>query len=300
MDGPRLSIVIAVNDYVPDADAWLRALLADTGTGDELLIVDGRETGDYTDAVRRVPPSVRCDVEPRYLRIGRTCRAAALNRAVAETTAEIVLFLGDDFIPRPGLVRAHRTYHAAHPDPTAVAVGGGTLPPELRNRFATWLERSGQLYGVRYGGDERMPDDFFYVANASVKRAFLESVGPFEEAFPHPGWDDYELGLRLRAAGMTAEFLDDAWATHHHRITLEDRCQTMRESAESARVFEALRPGPYAWEPTMAVPPWRHRLGAVYRYARYMVRRDPADLGRFYRRVLDGVFCAAYRASAPR
>jgi hypothetical protein len=43
----------------------------------------------------------------------------------------------------------------------------------------------------------------FCVANVSAKR-ILDRAGLFDNDFPYPAWDDFEMGLRLRARGMKA------------------------------------------------------------------------------------------------
>jgi GT2 family glycosyltransferase len=295
-----MAILIAVNGYQADPDGWLAMLLSEARPDDEIVIVDPKFDSNYDDSIARaLPLAVAAGVDLRYVHLETRHRSKSLNRGLDESSAEIVLFLGDDIVPRTGLMAAHRRFHADHPEPTTVAIGGVKLPDEFRNRFAVWLETSGHLYGMAAHGEQaQLPNGFFYVANSSAKRSLVDEVGRFDEAFPHHGWDDFELGLRMRAASMTSTFLPDAKAWHQHRITLRSWLATMKESGESARVFESLHPGPYGWSPTMAVPPWRHRAGSIARLARYGLRRDPADLGRFYRRVLDGAFCAGYRASS--
>jgi GT2 family glycosyltransferase len=167
---------------------------------------------------------------------------------------------------------------------------------EDRTPFARWLDRTGQIYGVQAGEDtQAVPEDFFYVANASVKRSFLDSVGRFDERFPEHSWDDFEFGLRLHAAGMVARLVPDAMTTHHHHVTLRERSATMIESGSAARIFERLRPGPHPWTPVVARRPLVHRLRASLHLARYAVRRDQLALDRFYRRILDAGFSSGYR-----
>lgn len=65
-----------------------------------------------------------------------------------------------------------------------------------------------------------MPENFFYVGNASVKRHFLREAGRLDERFQYHAWDDFELGQRLIKLGMKASFIPQAAAEHMHAISL--------------------------------------------------------------------------------
>jgi GT2 family glycosyltransferase len=51
-------------------------------------------------------------------------------------------------------------------------------------------------------------------ANAGVARAALERAGMFDEGFPGYGWEDFELGIRLKRAGVRRVFCPQAVAFH--------------------------------------------------------------------------------------
>ena len=72
-----------------------------------------------------------------------------------------------------------------------------------QNDFRRWLEDQGMLWGVTLNHlTGTVPEDFFYGANTSIKRRFLQQAGPFNESFTGLAGDDHEIGVRLSKMGM--------------------------------------------------------------------------------------------------
>jgi GT2 family glycosyltransferase len=138
---------------------------------------------------------------------------------------------------------------------------------------------------------------FFYAGNASLKRDFLEAAGLFDEDFRYDAMDDFELGERLRRAGMISHFLSGSLAAHQHdeEVTLSGRRVYMGRSGESAAIFEKKHPGPYGWAKGCARPPWRLELDAFLWGGVYLCRRKTEDLHRFYSARLDAAFVRGWR-----
>lgn len=191
-------------------------------------------------AFRAQNPALRAMLLPSASK----ARAVGNNLAAAHATGEILIFLADDFDPSPGLVAAHAAYHAMNPDPDAVAIGSGLFPDDVRRDFfARWAEDSGHIFGVPMRRTLAVwPRRFFYVGNASLKRARFAALGGFDEHFPYDAWDDYEFGLRWAAGGGYSQFIANAAAMHRHAVSFEERCASMMRAGESARVLERLHP----------------------------------------------------------
>ncbi len=64
-----------------------------------------------------------------------------------------------------------------------------------------------------------MPKDysgnFFWTTNVSVPLATIRAIGGFNESFAEYGWEDIDVGLRLRFAGVKATFNRRALAYHY-------------------------------------------------------------------------------------
>jgi len=232
----------------------------------------------------------------RYHRIAKGGRAAANNFGLLHTSAEIVIFLTDDFVPPRSFVGAHLRFHEAHPEPYIVGIGGGVFSAEHRkNAFRRWLEDSGEQFGVSFTtGVEHFPGNFFYVGNSSVKRELLRRAGLFDEAFPFAAWDDYEMGQRLLAQGMVSVYLPEAKAIHDHRVTLLSRRAQMRWAGQGAAIFERRHPGKQPWHRRCAVRPMSHRWRAFTAALKFFFTQDRRYRERCVRSILTAEFVQAY------
>jgi GT2 family glycosyltransferase len=258
--------------------------------------MDPTDEADYEDALKRfrAEREVRADI--RCLRVERGGRAQALNRALELATGDLIIFLGDDFLPPPGFAEAHLTFHEFNPQAEAVGVSSALLAPEYRTPFSVWLEQSGQLFGVPFSAEmTQVPEDFFYAGNSSVKRKFLDRVGRFNERFAHHAFDDFELGKRLRAAGMKAQFVADARVEHIHSIDLAERERTARKAGAAIKVYESLYPESPSWLKTRRSFSWLQWLRVTAARCQLAAAGTDEDLVTWWRTRLDPALASGYR-----
>lgn len=295
----QVSILSAVDDNLIDGQAWYRALSDQTVAVDayEVIVVDSSHT--TTHAVEldrwRQQPEFRENIS--YHRIERGGRALALNRGLELATADLIIFLGDDCQVQPGFVEAHLRFHESHPAAEAVGVGWAIIPPDLRTPFSDWLEKSGQLFGVPFDPAlTTIAKNFFYVANASVKRELLNRAGRFDERFADHAWDDFEFGERLHAAGMESELVADATVFHMHWIDLRNRQRAMRLAGAAAKVYAQIHPGDHAWLELVKTKRPRLSFRTVYDYLRTLASWD-ASAERWWANRLNAAFAQGYHAT---
>ncbi|HEY7114296.1 MAG TPA: glycosyltransferase [Thermoanaerobaculia bacterium] len=170
--------------------------------------------------------------------------AAARNHGVREAAGRLILFLGDDTVPEPGLLAAHARAHAES-GADAVAVLGYTTWPRER-RVSPFLHHINE-YGLQFGyglidDPERVPFNFFYTSNISLPRELLLEVGLFDTTFPYAAWEDIELAYRLTRRGMRILYRPEAIARHHHDISFASFRRRQESSGESAAVFFGKHP----------------------------------------------------------
>jgi len=295
---PNISFLIATDDHPPDLDRFFGALINQTlpPTDYEVVIIDATRNHGHAEAFERARARKDAGLRLHFEAIDKGGRAKALNRGLQLCRAPVILFFADDSMATPQTAEAHLRFHEANPDLHQVGVSSMLLAEELRTHFTTWLERSGELFGVPFSDDmSSVPENFFYVGNSSVKREFLLAAGPFDESFRYHAWDDYELGLRLSKLGMKACFLPQAKAEHIHAISLADRCRTMTRAGESATVFERKYGGDQSWRRKCRVPPWRLRLDGLMSLLGYAILQRESHLISYYRARLDASFVAGYR-----
>jgi glycosyltransferase involved in cell wall biosynthesis len=261
-------VVVALNPHAhamgPVLDAWADQQAAGPF---EVIVVDGGARSDFG-AVAAAHRKRRPATPVRTVEVATAGRAAANNAGVRASRGELIVFVADDFRPSPGLVAAHRHFHAFAP-PSAVGVGASFFDEADRHDvFRRWMEDGGLGFGVAFpvaGIDWR--DDYFYVGNASLRRSTFERIGPFDERYRYDLFDDFEFSLRLRAAG-TADPLRPARCRLARPRVLDrgagDRDDAARRSGPRVRVD---RRGPA----TLGVD--RRAAG---RRARRRARRAPA------------------------
>jgi GT2 family glycosyltransferase len=190
--------------------------------------------------------------------------ARARNAGIARARGERIIFIDDDVLPVPAFVAEHLRSHRAHP---AAIVRGGVINTESFERLPApnWTLAN---YSANY----------FWTTNVSLPLATLRSVGNFTEAFREYGWEDIELGLRLRAAGVKGVFNGRALTFHYkprpRAANVDGMLRQRRAQARTAIQLRELQP---SWRVVLATgdDPLRrglHRglraLGAVRRLER--------------------------------
>ena len=137
---------------------------------------------------------------------------AARNAAVARCSGEIIAFLDDDVRVPTGWLDAL----VAHYDDASIGGVGGFVRHPGNRRIATRLLRpvlglSSKRYRIDWGGFHAIPwashpakhqdADWLSGCNMSFRRAALEQVNGFDEGYGRYGYDDVDIGLRVRQAG---------------------------------------------------------------------------------------------------
>jgi glycosyltransferase involved in cell wall biosynthesis len=213
------SIVIATKDRAGFLERALASLETQTGApAFEVIVVDNGSSDRTPDVVRDA--TARGVLSIRGLHVPEPNRGAARNAGIAAATGRIVLFMDDDVVVPGGFVAAHAAAHA------------GTFPVAV----------SGPIINVP--GYERRPTPspanysaaFFCTCNVSVPRSSLVAVGSFDESFDLYGWEDTELGLRLRRHDVRRVFAWDAYLWHIKPPRVETLDAVLTKTVERARM----------------------------------------------------------------
>lgn len=186
--------------------------------------------------------------------------AAARNRALEVARAPVCLFIDDDSWPRPPLLRRHRDFHAARPEPQAALLGHIDVAPQPPpTPFMRWLA---ELH-LDFAGIED-PEDAgggrFFTGNVSAKTEFLRSVGGFDETrvLSH---EDIDLGLRLEQRGMVLVYDRDAVVDHYQPLDLPRAITRLHRIGRSGAALAASAAS--AGRPVPRRPGLRHRVKAA-------------------------------------
>ena len=171
-----------------------------------IAIVDGS-----TDGTIESPRSLRPQCALRLLEQPNRGPNVARNYGTREARSKLVLFLDDNIVCGPNLLRQHVAAHAGA-DPVVVYgstfLAPGTPPSVLKYANETWHK---EYYG-RLDLQQRLkwPEGIYLVSNSSLPLSSLLSCGGFDEN--RPAKEDYELGLRPWKMGMWFHYLPSAVA----------------------------------------------------------------------------------------
>jgi len=170
-----------------------------------------------------------------------SARSRFLQSRIARASGERIAFIDDDVLPTPVFAAEHLRSDERHGD---VVVRGAVINTESFDKLPlpVWSPRN---YSANW----------FWTSNVSVRRARLDAVGGrFDESFSEYGWEDIELGLRLRALGTKAVFNRRAVAFHWKPApkgtNVAGMLRQVRAQARTAVRLEALHPG---WRVALAI-----------------------------------------------
>ena len=223
----RISVVIATKDRERYLERALASLETQIGAPSfEAIVVDNGSSDDTRGVAER--QSARGVYPVTYVYEPEPNRGKARNRGIGVAGGYLILFCDDDVQLPPGFLAAHEAAHST-----------------------TNLVVNGPILNVSSYSDRRKPSAanysraFLCTCNASIPKHALDAVGGFDEAFNLYGWEDTELGVRLREAGMRWKFAWDAYLWHIKpptENTLEVETQKALEKARMACRFLEKQP----------------------------------------------------------
>ena len=170
-------------------------------------------------------------------------QGVARNKGIKKASGEILLFLGDDMLPKPDLLERHSIFHTVHPEDSVAALGLAEWHPEIFvTRFMKWLTTSGIQFKFNDLKKDSIVDFWrFYTANISLKRTLLDRER-FDADFSGWGFEDAELGYRLEKKGMKLLFLPEAVVQHYHKIDSSSLTERQFSAGKNAVLFQKKHP----------------------------------------------------------
>ncbi len=200
MSAPIITVQLCTYNRRALLGRVMQALFAqdlDSSQYEIVLVDDGSTDGTYEDVIAKLAPTCALTV----VRQRNAGLAAGRNAGIARARGELIMFMDDDVLATPGLLAAHVRAHQAN---SRAIVRGGVINvvsfDELPRAAYSWRNYSGA---------------YFWTTNVSVPLALLREAGGFDERFREYGWEDLDVGLRLRQMHVPSLLAKDALVYHY-------------------------------------------------------------------------------------
>jgi glycosyltransferase involved in cell wall biosynthesis len=230
----------------------------------EVVLVNDGSRDDTSDVIERARALATCRFT--VIEQANAGLARARNAGLAHATGRRIAFIDDDILPTPVFVAEHLRSDARHGD---VVVRGAVINAESFDRLP-----------LPFWSMKNYSANWFWTSNVSVRRSRLDAAGGrFDESFAEYGWEDIELGLRLRALGTRAVFNRFAVVFHYKpraaATNVVGMVRQVRAQARTAVRLEQLHPG---WRVALAVGDTipQRALGAALRRSGAAARLENA------------------------
>jgi glycosyltransferase involved in cell wall biosynthesis len=148
--------------------------------------------------------------------------AAARNLGVEKATGDTIIFIDSDLVVTGGFLQAHA-------DGLRSQESGSTQNSKLKTQNSTSESPSPLFTYGRVINTANFDDPtaepykitdfsaaYFATGNVAIARIWLEKAGLFDTRFQLYGWEDLELGVRLKQLGLTLIKCPDAVGYHWH------------------------------------------------------------------------------------
>ena len=234
-----LSVVIPTYNRLPILRQCLQALesqvLAAPLEQFEVVLVDD---GSTDDTVHWLDTHASAFPHVRLIRQDHGGPAEGRNRGVDQARGDVIVFIDSDLVVTPTFLLSHAR--------------------ALQRR---WHERGDRLcftYGAVINtanfdaptSEPHKPTDlswaYFATGNVAIEREVLERSGLFDTSFRLYGWEDLELGERLRQMGVQLVRCPEAVGYHWHPplslAQIPDLIRVERERAKMGLLFYRKHP----------------------------------------------------------
>jgi GT2 family glycosyltransferase len=162
----------------------------------EIVVVDDGSTDHTATVLSEFGPPVRVVRLPT-----NRGRSAARNAGIRAAGAPLIVLVDSDIIVRRDFLNTHLEAHRRHGD--GILSRGPVI----------------DVSDVATAGNGQLPKlvsspAYLTTANVALAKDALVRAGLFDEHFPGYGWEDFDLGLRLKRLGLKRVFCRQAVAFH--------------------------------------------------------------------------------------
>jgi GT2 family glycosyltransferase len=204
----RVSVLIPTVDRAGALYNLLRHLEHQADPPMEIVVVDQSSREDA-----RAASYAAAHSRVRYHRIRERGLPNARNVAARLAAGNVLLFLDDDVIPHPDLVRRHAERYE---EPTVMGVGGRVLGGyDAAGAEVGRFRAADGSVSRNFGGETPCDVEHLPGGNMSFRREVFERIGGFDVRFGGPAiGEETDFCLRARRAGMRLVFEPRASVEH--------------------------------------------------------------------------------------
>lgn len=211
----NLTVCVAIPTYNRERVLidTLEQVFAQDPPTDEVLVVD--QTVEHDPKTEEYLARADEEGRIRWVKHQPPNLPGARNRALQETTCDVIVFIDDDVVLPTGFVAGHRRNYA---DATIVAVAGRTIQPEghrYPQRQAPWPTLMDYKYFPVNSTERKEGIASFPGGNHSVRVGTMKRIGGYDENYV--GWafrEDSDAAIRIWKAGGLIVFDPEAELTH--------------------------------------------------------------------------------------
>jgi GT2 family glycosyltransferase len=224
----KTSVIVATHDRPESIRRLIASLAPELASGSREIVV----------AENGTPAPMQLAVEGaplKHLHEARAGKCRIQNRAIADATGELLVFLDDDLVVAPGYLAAVEDFFDTHRE--FAAMKGRILPAEDPERkvgaMAVYLDLP-----IADHGDEVVEVRGVLGANMAFRAEALRQVGPFDERLgPGAGGheEETEMSQRIRRAGFRIGYAPKALVYHEVDPSRANRERFIRIARERGR-----------------------------------------------------------------
>ena len=251
-----ISVVIPTYNRRPILNKCLKALekqkFTDNKINDyEIVLVDDGSTDGTLKWL--------ADSQPEFPHLNLFCQehqgpAEARNLGVAKAQGNIIIFIDSDLV-------VTETFLQAHVD--ALVAGEQKLNSDRLFTYGAVINTcnfenpTSEPYKIT-----DFSAAYFATGNVAIARKWLELAGLFDTRFQLYGWEDLELGVRLKKLGLKLIKCPEAVGYHWHPpFNLEQIPQLIEKEIQRGRMGVLFYQKHPTWEVKMMIQmTWLHRL----------------------------------------
>jgi glycosyltransferase involved in cell wall biosynthesis len=218
---PTISVVIPTYNRKELLENCVNSLFNQTYPKDgyDILVIDDGSDDGTEDLLDGIIKNAPCEL--RYLKQEHKGPASARNLGIKNSKGEIVAFIDDDCIADENwLENISMCFNE-----DVAGVEGRIITTSDKTPFSHYVENL-------YGG-------FYLTANVAYKKETLLEVGLFDETYPYPAAEDFDLAFKILERGHKISFCENVIVTHPPvKESLKEYYKTRRYWFSAIKLYE--------------------------------------------------------------